>query len=541
MIPRRIFSFVLAFILGAGHLPFLQASEAPKIVHEHGRYALLVDGEPYLVLGAQINNSSAWPSTLPQVWPALEAMHANTAEIPVYWEQIEPQEGKLDFAVVDEVVRQAREHHLHLVLLWFGTWKNGQMHYVPEWVKSDPAKYPRMIKEDGKPIDVLSANSPANLAADKAAFVALARHLKTIDGDQHTILMIQVENESGGIGAVRDFSSMAQKQFEQTVPSDLVKALHKQPGTWKQVFAGEADEYFQAYYQSHYVNEIARAGKAEFAIPMYINVWLSYPPAELPERRIAIPGVQYPSGGAVAKMIDLWKFNAPDIDMIGPDIYADDSGFYRSTIEAYRRSDNPVWIPETGSGDSYAKFFFTALGDGAIGFSPFGIDNTGWTFALATGPKPEEGPRLHTENYALIEPMDSIIAKLNYEGKLKTAVEEAGQASTEIDFGSWMASVGFGFPQPDGRRPPGTKDLNGRVLVAQLASNEFLVTGFDASVSFHVPGELPGQRSQILRAEEGRYDHGEWKPTRILNGDQTDRGLIFRGKPAVVKVKLGIF
>jgi beta-galactosidase GanA len=534
----RTFPALLGVCLAAS----LHASEAPRIVNQDGRYALLVDGRPYLVLGAQINNSSAWPAVLPEVWPTLEAMHANTAEVPVYWEQLEPQPGKFDFGVVDEVLRQAREHRLHLVLLWFGTWKNGQMHYAPAWVKSDPAKYPRMIKPDGRPIDVLSANAPSNLEADKAGFVALTRHLKEIDSDQHTVLLIQVENESGGIGAVRDFSPLAQKQFEQQVPSDLVKALHKQPGTWSQVFPGEADEYFQAYYQSRYVNEIAKAGKAEFAVPMYINVWLSYPPAELPERRVAIPGIQYPSGGAVEKMIDLWKFNAPAIDMIGPDIYADDSGFYHSVMRAYHRPDNPLWIPETGSGDSYARFFFAALGDGAIGFSPFGIDNTGWTFALAAGPKPEDGPKLHTENYALIAPMDGVVARLNYEGKLKTAVEELGQASQEIDFGAWQATVGFGFPQNDGRRPPGTRDLVGRVLIAQLAPNEFLVTGFDASVSFHVPGELPGQRSQILRAEEGGYENGEWKFRRILNGDQTDRGLIFRGsKPAVVRILLGTF
>jgi hypothetical protein len=539
MFEKKQFIVLVIVVLLAGAAAV--ASDIPTLVTKDGRHALMVDGAPYLILGAQINNSSSWPAILPQVWPALEAMHANTAEAPIYWEQLEPQQGKFDYMTVDALVTQAREHHLHLVLLWFGTWKNGQDHYVPEWVKLDTTKYPRVIRENGQPIDVLSANALANLEADKNAFVALMRHLKTIDGEQHTVLLIQVENESGNIGSVRDFSPLAQKQFAEAVPAELVRAFKKQPGTWAQVFPGEADEYFQAYYQSRYVNEIAKAGKTEFALPMYINVWLSYPPAELPERRIPIPGIQYPSGGAVTKMIDLWKLNAPAIDMIGPDIYSDDSGFYHSQLDAYGRPDNPLWIPETGSGDSFARFFFSALGKGAIGFSPFGVDNTGWTFALADGPKPADGPKLHTENYELIEPMDRLIANLNFQGKLKTAVEELGQASQEIDFGGWQATVGFGFPQEDGRRPLGTKDLVGRVLVGQLGADEFLVTGFDASVSFHTPGELAGQRSQILRAEQGRYENGEWKAIRILNGDQTDRGLIFRGKPAVVKIKMGKF
>jgi len=155
----------------------------PKLIKQDGRFAFLVDGKPFLILGAQINNSSGWPASLPEVWPAIEAMHANTVEAPVYWEQMEPSPGKFDFTNVDELVKQARDHHAYLVLLWFGTWKNGKMHYVPEWIKTDIAHFPRVIDPRGEPIDVLSPNVPANLEADKRAFVALMHHLREIDGD----------------------------------------------------------------------------------------------------------------------------------------------------------------------------------------------------------------------------------------------------------------------------------------------------------------------------------------------------------------------
>ena len=69
----------------------------PRVVHKDGRHALLVDGAPYLVLGAQVNNSSAWPAVLPQVWPAIKAILANTVEMPVYWEQFEPKPGAFDY------------------------------------------------------------------------------------------------------------------------------------------------------------------------------------------------------------------------------------------------------------------------------------------------------------------------------------------------------------------------------------------------------------------------------------------------------------
>jgi len=134
------------------------------------------------------------------------------------------------------------------------------------------------------------------------------------------------------------------------------------------------------------------------------------------------------------------------------------------------------------------------------------------------------------------------IARLNFEGKLKTSVEQTGQAEQELDFGDWQAAIAYGFPQFDGRRPPGNKDAHGVVLVAQLGPDEFLVTGIDASVSFHLPGRLPGMRMQILSAQEGSYQNGKWKPVRLWNGDETDRGLQFHADdPAVVRVKLGRF
>src|SRR5215472_10532233 len=288
-VPDLRRSLVL-FLLGVFLTSISLAVEAPKLVQQDGRWALLVEGHPYLILGGQVHNSSAWPAELPQVWKSLEALHANTIEAPLYWEQVEPQPGRFDWSNVDQLVKGAREHNLHVVLLWFGTWKNGNMHYVPEWVKTDTQRFPRVIRADGEPIDVLSASSRSNLEADKAAFTALMRHLKAFDGDQHTVLLVQVENESGIIGSPRDFSPDSNKEFAGPVPADMLAAAHKQSGSWREVFDGDADELFQLYHQAHYLNEIAAAGKGEFDIPLYMNVWLSYPPAELPERQLLIPG-----------------------------------------------------------------------------------------------------------------------------------------------------------------------------------------------------------------------------------------------------------
>lgn len=530
-----LFSLFLApALLPAQQMP-QPGERMPHIDSRDGRFAMIVDGKPFLILGAQINNSSSWPSTLPKAWPALEDLHVNTVEAPVYWEQMEPRQGSFDFSNVDLLVNGAREHHLHLVLLWFGTWKNGQAHYVPEWIKTDPQKYPREVSAYGKILDVLSPNSTTNLDADKSAFVALMRHLKAIDATQHTVIMIQVENESGSIGSVRDYSSAANHLFVGDVPPALTAALHTAGGTWSQVFGADADERFAAYSTAAYINQVAAAGKAEYPLPMYCNVWLTYPVHALENRNHASPGQEYPSGGPQQGNITIWKAAAPAIDILAPDFYSDDHAFYRQVIAAYDRPDNPLFIPETMLSKDFGPNFFYALGHGAIGFSPFGVDYTDWTIT------DDKIPTFLSQNFALFAPMESEVAQLNLDGKLQTAVERKGMPQTRLHFPGVDAVISFGFPQHDGEMPPGTTDNTGRAMVAQLGPLDFLVTGFDASVSFELArGDKPrNQQLEILRAEEGKYENGVWQPARIWNGDQTDRGLQFHSdNTSVVRIRL---
>src|ERR1017187_6862525 len=194
------------------------AAQMPRVVEKDGRWALMVDGAPYLMLGVQINNSSAWPGMLPEVWPAVDRLHANTVEAPVYWEQMEPAKGKFDFSVVDALLAGARGHKVRLVLLWFGTWKNGAPHYVPEWVKRDNLTYPRVVDPKGAVRDTMSPFGTATMEADTAAFRALMRHLKMAD-PRHTVIMVQVENEINAYGSARDYSAEGVKAFEGQVPA----------------------------------------------------------------------------------------------------------------------------------------------------------------------------------------------------------------------------------------------------------------------------------------------------------------------------------
>src|SRR5208337_2478732 len=200
----------------------------PRVMKKDGRYALLVEDAPYLMLGAQVHNSSDWPAMFPKVWPAMEYLNVNTVEIPVYWEQFEPRPGQYDYSAIDTLLAEARQHRVHLVLLWFGTWKNGSQHYMPEWMKLDPGRYSHVTNKDGELVDSPSPFSTASLDADTRAFTAFMRRLKDADPER-TVIMVQVENETGTWGTLRDYSPAANMLFESPVPSEVLKAMNKEP------------------------------------------------------------------------------------------------------------------------------------------------------------------------------------------------------------------------------------------------------------------------------------------------------------------------
>src|ERR1041385_6008575 len=134
--------FIAGIDLALGVANSSSAAPLPQVVSKDGKHELLVDGAPFLILGGQANNSSNYPAVLPQVWPTIHALHANTLEIPVAWEQIEPVEGKFDFSWLDTLIPQARSNGVRLDLLWFGTWKNTSGSNQPEWVKADLKRFP---------------------------------------------------------------------------------------------------------------------------------------------------------------------------------------------------------------------------------------------------------------------------------------------------------------------------------------------------------------------------------------------------------------
>jgi len=520
----------------------VKEAPVPAVVGKNGHYALMVDGAPFLILGAQANNSSNYPSALPQVWPALDQLGANTLEMPVAWEQVEPKEGSFDFSWVDTLLNQARQHDKRLVLLWFGAYKNTASGYAPEWVQTNKARFPHLIDAQGKESYVLSPNSAALLDADRKAFVAFMTHLKEAD-PQRTVIVVQVENETGTYRSVRDYSPAAQKLFDAPVPDYLVKGLGKQPGSWKAVFGKDADEFFHAWSLAHYVEEVAKAGQAVYPLPMYVNAALRDPNKDQDP-------LTYASGGPTWNVLDIWHLTAPSIFTAAPDIYQHAYADASSSIRQYTRPNNPLLIVEIGSSQDFARYFYSALGSGALGYAPFGMDFTGYSnFPLGAKVVDAESIGAFSRHYKLVGPMMREWAKLAYESKVYGVAEPDDHSAQTIALGKWQAKIEYQLWQfgasdwawlkAQSGVPEGTEKPGGGVSIAQLAPDEFLVIGYHARASFGL-ADSSGKAMVYQHVEEGHYENGKWVFERVWNGDETDYGLNF-AQPRILRVKLASY
>jgi hypothetical protein len=437
---------------------------------------------------------------------------------------------------------------VHVVLLWFGTWKNTSPQYTPAWVKFDNQRFPRMVDKDGKDSYCLSPHGQETLKADRRAFTALMAHLKKIDEQQRTVLMVQVENEVGTFGLVRDFGKTAQAAFERDVPP-AVLARKKAPvpgaarGSWRAVYGDYADEYFHAWAKASYIEEIAKAGRAVYDLPMYVNNALRDPLEQPPK-----PWKKdFASGGPTYDVIDIYKAAAPHIDIVGPDIYHPEWVKVTAHLDKFQRPDNALFVPELGNASAYARYLYLVLGRGAIGVAPFGVDYFDYA-NYPLGAKTNDKATLEPfgKVYAAFRPMQRQWAQWAFEGRTYGVAEPDDHADQFVAMKGWKAHVTFGqwqfgereWPGNQKESPPHAATPSGGVAIAQVADDEFVLVGQLARV--RIEDDPSSGRALIDHVEEGRFDaNGQWVVERRWNGDQTDWGLNFTANPRVIKVKMG--
>ena len=541
----------LALAVGlSGPVSLAQTGDGPQLRRQGTATQLVVDGRPFLIRGGELGNSSA--SNLEYLaphWKTFRELGLNTILAPVYWDLIEPQEGRFDFRLVDGLVTEARKHDLRLVLLWFGSWKNSMSCYAPSWVKTDQARFARSVDSTGRSVEILSPFSIVNRDSDARAFAALMKRLREIDGREHTVLMVQVENEIGMIPSARDHSDEATRAFASAVPDALTTyiAQHaeslapelraawqaagaRRRGTWAEVFgAGAAsEEIFMAWHFARFTEHVTAAGKAEHPLPMFVNAALIRPGYQ--------PG-QYPSAGPLPHLIDIWRAGAPSIDFIAPDIYFPN---FVEWSRRYVRGGNPLFVPEAlRSPDAAVNSLYAFAAHDAIGFSPFAIESIGGPAAT-----------LLAASNDIVAQLTPLIVEHQGRGTMAGLLQEHpdNRQPQQVRLNGYVLQASFerssppslaeGVLDPAAPQPPRAAWPAGGLVIA-TGPDEFLFAGIGVTVTFATME--PGVQAGILSVEEGRFVNRAWQNLRWLNGDQTHQGRHLRlepGRMSIQRIKL---
>lgn len=537
-------------------------SAQPKLERVGNTARIVANDKPMLMIGGEMGNSSA--STLEDVsrhFAYLHRLGLNTVLAPLSWELIEPQEGQFDMTTLENILAEARKNDLKVVLLWFGAWKNSMSCYAPEWFKRDTKRFPRAHTMNGMPVEEASSLSKNVLEADKKAFCKIMEYLRDND-KQQTVIMMQVENEIGMINVPRDYSDDATKLYNSAVPQSLTDYLNKnrktlhpyiaerykldaQHKTWGEVFGQDiyAEEIFQTWTYATYVEQIASAGRSIYNIPMYVNVALN--------SRGRKPG-EYPSGGPLAHLIDIWHAAAPSIDVLGVDIY--DKGI-KDWLSKYHLHNNPLFVPEIRLEDKDAMYALYAFGHhGAMGFCPFSIED----YPLYAK---SQGTDMSGMDLSQDDQLNAFSAKKENLSPLAACYRLLRQAEPLIlerqgtkDMEGVLltneerdTSTGSAQEQdiitPDGIRltikhsyslgwEPGSKDAEwpeAACIILRLAKEEYLVIGSGVVVTYtdakaDKTWKKGDTRIGLAKCEVVDINDGKLSVVRHLNGDQTHQG-----------------
>lgn len=483
-----------------------------------GHVRLLVDGEPFLILGGELHNSSTGGrQTIRSSFESLAGRHLNTVLAAVTWETVEPAEGHFDFSLVDELLDAAREGGFKLVPLWFGAWKNASSSYAPQWVTSDVDRFPRAVLGSGRPSGQVSPFGRGIRDADSAAFAAFMAHLRDVDAEARTVVMVQVENEVGLLGDSRDRSREASQAFEADVPPEVFDALVAAPsdrlsrawhergnarqGSWTSAFGSSpaTDEAFMAVAYASHLEAVASAGKAAYPLPMFTNAWLDSDGDTDPLLAGGQHPGEYPSGGPLPQVAGLWRAFAPSLDFCAPDIYFGDFG---DTCQRFRAASGPLFIPEMRRDERGAGDVFIAIGNhAALGTSPFGVDSTQGAEQDAM-----------REAYGLLDSVAPLVpqhgtAGLHLDGSVPTA---------EVVLEDYVLHVSL--EMPIGATGPVDR---GYGLVVQLEHDSFVIVGRGLEIAFRC---ADGRHAEVLSVDEVAGRAPDLVSLRRLNGDETLSG-----------------
>lgn len=514
-------------------------------------------GRPTLFMGLQTQNSSTGDAELlAREIDAVQQIGGNLLEAPVYWYSVEPEKDRFQFDSVQNLIDLCRKAKLSLIFLWFATNKNGHPNYAPEYIKTEPEAYHVAQSRNGAHVASLSPHCAATLTRDRNAFCKLMGFLAEYDRHEQTVVLVQVENETGLANTDRDYSPEAQAQYEVGVPECLMSVQLEDMGIvpsgtgWKSRFGRHAHEAFSAYYHALYVQQIAKAGKAVYALPMMLNVMIG-------EQGYEEAGASYSGGAAVGRVLDIYKIVAPDIDLICPDMYIPERERYLRVCDRYTREDNALFIPESPSlglanalnmMEAFARF-------GCIGMCYFGAN-----YMLdSQGNFLPDALELVYSMRAVVG-VAPLLVKYRGTGKVHALVQQEFMEKLYLRLAHYHVEAKFisacseryGLGCRINPQDPANGDIlttRGRALLIQTGEHEFFLSGAGVKVDFiqrpnpeeedsyaHLTSRQSGTLN-FLSVEEGHFDGEDWVVDRYRNGDESNFELfVHRGQ--TVRIRL---
>ena len=457
----------------------------------NGQEKLFVDGAPYLILAVQMNCDSCYSAdTLEVLFQNAAKMGCNTVSVPFYWRRFEPEEGRYDTDFLESVLSRARKYALRVVLAWFGSYKNGALHYAPDWVLADTERFARVRRGDGTMAQFAACpNGAALLEKDSAAVCRIFAHLRDHDPED-TVILFQVNNETGILcRSARCHCDACETRFA--------------AGAYENRYGNRADEIFAAESILAFQERIAKAAKAIKLIPCYLNAWLALPDAD------SKPGFTYPSGGPSEHVLERYLQLKECIDFVSPDIYTTGYRDFDRYCRMYRRAGNALFVAELGVGSHSRseKNIYYAFGEhGAIGVDLWAIDSA-FPDVLETPMCDFTNGRWNEEAYAvqasylpLRDAMRPVAEALGTE-RLQYWVQEEGERTKTLDFSDVCIRIDYcnsGYGESRG-------------IAVRLSEKSFLLLGVKSKATFFTPD---GEPIAIHDSERGAYRGETFEPER---------------------------
>ena len=450
-----------------------------------------MDGRPFTVLAVEIpwwdliyGRYKQTETAYDHLYPAAEKIGLNALKVPIKWSMVEPEKGVYDFSYLDHAKSMAETHHLKLVLNWFGHYASGDGTiyanltgdvYAPMYIVKDEATYPRAV--DGN--DVVHHNAASYdyepmIEREIAAFRAFMQHIKQVDSQTHTILMIQVENEIAIFGVDRknpkmwrDHSPASNKRFAEHGFTDDLK--------------------FSAWDLSYnWIRRITDAGAEVYPIPFFHN----YVGGQIADWMV---------GGAPGEDVQTYLQNCPHISFIGTNSYfcaewrpdyscgreSDaTSSELREPLIRYRVGRNLPAITEINSGATpiTSRLAYIAVSEfGVPIFAPWALTvsypESNQPYVLNDGTLANGAPALR-DTYSSLGRALPQISYYATTDKLKVFMSRSPgeNFSTTEDVNGFPVTV--------------TGENNGQAIVVHPAAHEFLLVGLSRQCfphGFNIP------------------------------------------------------